>query len=265
MYIKLIDGSEHHAKRAEITNGRLEMDFTGKSAEELQDIFSVPANLAKIELLTDQHEKYGELSEWTVYGGVMVVGDTRTVILSKSIDVTEQRLTAAEADALKARSIAEDLKANGISYEQNAVLNASVMVARANAQVLSDADALKAKAIYHTWEELVFKGFTAAESGYKFTYEGNLYKTIQGNQSFQAEWVPGAGTESLFVRIDESHAGTLEDPIPAAVGMEYIKGRYYLEDGQVYRMSREGMEDGESVVLQFLPSALAGQYFELVG
>ena len=46
--------------------------------------------------------------------------------------------------------------------------------------------------------------------------------------------------------------------------MEYVKGLYYLEDRQVYRMNREGMEDGEAVVLQFLPSALAGQYFELV-
>ncbi len=265
MYIKFIDGSEHRVKRAEITNGRLEIDVTGKPAEELQEMFSVPANLAKIELLTDYHEKYGELSGWSVYGGVMVVGDTRTVILTKAVDATEQRLTAAEADALKARSIAEDLKANGISYEQNAVLNASVMVARANAQGLSDADALKAKAIYRTWEELVFKGFTAVEAGYKFLHENQLYKTIHGNQSFQAEWVPGAGTESLFIKIDESRAGTLEDPIPAATGMEYVKGRYYLEDGQVYRMSREGMEDGESIVLQFLPSALVGQYFELVG
>ncbi len=264
MYIKFMDGSEHHAKRAEITNGRLEIDFTDKPPEELQELFSVPANLAVIDLLTDSHEKYGELSEWSVYGGVMLVGDTRTVILTKAVDVTEQRLTAAEADALKAKSIAEDLKANGIPFEQNEVLNASVMVARVNAQVLSDVDALKVKAIYPAWEELVAKGFTAAEAGYKFTHRNQLYKTIHENQSFRVEWIPGDGTESLFIRMDESHAGTLEDPIPAAAGMEYVKGLYYLEDGQAYRMIREGMEDGESVVLQFLPSALAGQYFELV-
>lgn len=79
-----------------------------------------------------------------------------------------------------------------------------------------------------------------------------------------ANWIPGQGTESIFTRIDEVHVGSLEDPIPASANMEYTKGLYYIEDGQVYQMNREGMEDGEKVVLQFLPSELAGQYFKLV-
>ena len=45
--------------------------------------------------------------------------------------------------------------------------------------------------------------------------------------------------------------------------MEYIKGKYYSEDGRVYKMDRAGMEDGESIVLQYLPSQLLGQYFSL--
>lgn len=76
--------------------------------------------------------------------------------------------------------------------------------------------------------------------------------------------MPGEGTESLYTCIDEAHAGTLEDPIPAAANMEYIKGRYYIEDGQIYLMNRAGMEDGEGIVLQHLPSALVGHYFEIV-
>lgn len=262
--IRLIDGSVLEVTRTEVTNGRLEIDFQEKTAEELQVIFSVPALLMNIELLFEDGEKIGDVTGWTVYGGVMTFGNTKTVILTKSTDIIEQRLTTAEADALKAKSIAEDLKENGVPFEQNAVLSASVMVARASAQALDDTESLKVKAIYNTWEELVFDGYVAEGSGFKFTHEGNLYKTVHEMQRFQADWIPGQGTESIFTRIDEAHTGTLEDPIPASANMEYVKGRYYIENGQVYLMDREGMSVGEGIVLQFLPSALVGQYFELV-
>ena len=46
--------------------------------------------------------------------------------------------------------------------------------------------------------------------------------------------------------------------------MEYTKGKYYSEDGTIYLMNREGMADGETIVLHFLPSQLVGQYFEVI-
>lgn len=263
MKIKLIDGSIHEVTRTEIVDGRLEIDIQDKTSEEVRDLFSVPALLTNIELLMD-NEKFGDVPGYTVLSSVMLVGDTKTAILTRPVDVTEQRLTAAEADALKAKVIAENLEKNGIPFETNAVLNASVRVARMSAQALGDVEALKVKAIYSTWEELVFDGYVAAEQGYKFTHNGELYKTVNTNQRFQADWIPGQGTESIFTRIDEIHSGALADPIPVAVNMEYEKGLYYVENDQVYRMNREGMEDGEKIVLQFLPSTLVGQYFELV-
>ena len=69
---------------------------------------------------------------------------------------------------------------------------------------------------------------------------------------------------TLFVKIEETHGGTLEDPIPASVNLEYEKGKYYIENDVVYLMNREGMADGESIVLHFLPSQLVGQYFEVI-
>jgi hypothetical protein len=262
--IRLVDETVQEITRIDKVNGRVEIDIQDKTSEEIEALFAVPARLVTIELLTSENEKYGELSGYTVLDGVMLKGGVKTVLLSKAVDVTEERLVAAESYALKAMVIAEDLKNNGIPYEQNEVLSASVIVARASAQTLNDADSLKVKAIYSNWEELVFEGYVATTPGFKFTHEGNLYKTIHENQRFQADWIPGQGTESIFTRIDEAHTGTLDDPIPASVNMEYVKGQYYLENSRVYLMNREGMEDGEGIVLQFLPSSLVEQYFELV-
>ena len=71
------------------------------------------------------------------------------------------------------------------------------------AQSLSDADGMKAKALYPRWEALVKKGSVTAEAGYRFTHGGNLYKCVNANPTFQSDWIPGDGTAALYVRIDE--------------------------------------------------------------
>ena len=132
------------------------------------------------------------------------------------------------------------------------------------AQSLPDADGLKAKALYPRWEKLVQLGSVTAEVGYRFTYGGELYKCVTANPTFQADWIPGNGTAALYVRVDESHAGTLADPIPAARSMEYTYGMYYAdpEDSKVYLCTRTGEADGGTITLHYLPHELVGLYFE---
>ena len=133
------------------------------------------------------------------------------------------------------------------------------------AQLLPDADGLKAKALYPRWEKLVQLGSVTAEAGYRFTHNGDLYKCVNANPTFQLDWIPGNGTAALYVRVDESHSGTLDDPIPAARGMEYEYGKYYLdgEDGNTYLCQRTGEAAGGTIVLQYMPHELVGNYFEL--
>ena len=132
------------------------------------------------------------------------------------------------------------------------------------AQSLSDADGLKAKALYPRWEKLVQLGSVTAEAGYRFTHNGDLYKCVNADPTFQADWVPGNGTAALYVRIDEAHPGTLADPIPAARSMEYTYGLYYSdpEDGKVYLCTRTGESAGGTITLHYLPHELVGMYFE---
>lgn len=280
MKIRLVDKSEYKISRAEIISGRMEIDFEDKTAEEVEQICSAPANFAEIELLTDDGEILSDgIKDWTVYGGTILKNSAKTAIMTKSVNVTEQRLTAAEADALAAKKATEDqaedieqlkkyVEDGGAGVDQ-AVLAASLVVARANAQALSDAQALEAKALYDTFDDLVKAKYTAEKQGFKFRDGDDLYKTAQDNVAFQAQYRPGEGTESLYTHIDEAHAGTQEDPIPAKANMEYEYGKYYSEGDMIYICERGGIPNpeelyGQKVVLQYLPSEMIGQYFRVV-
>ena len=93
-----------------------------------------------------------------------------------------------------------------------------------------------------------------------------LYKVRDGQgHTTQENWTPDK-TPAMWAVVDATHAGTVEDPIPAAKGMDYIYGKYYRdpEDGKIYLCKRTGEEDGGVINLQYLPHELIGQYFEAV-
>ena len=127
------------------------------------------------------------------------------------------------------------------------------------AGTLTDQQAAKVKTLYPEWVP-----GEAVEVGDRRYYPPSdlLYKAIQAHTT-QSDWTPDA-TPALWSVLDVEHAGTQEDPIPAVSGMEYAKGKYYSEDGTIYLMNREGMADGETIVLHFLPSQLVGQYFAVI-
>ena len=138
---------------------------------------------------------------------------------------------------------------------ENTMMNTALTFA---AETFTDEQALAVSQLYDFWsgEKVDYK------EGKRVRYNDGLYKVITEHKS-QADWTPDVSS-TLFVKIEETHEGTLEDPIPASVNLEYEKGKYYIEDGVIYLMNREGMADGETIVLQFVPSQLVGQYFEVV-
>lgn len=44
---------------------------------------------------------------------------------------------------------------------------------------------------------------------------------------------------ALWLRLDVEHAGTMEDPIPYAPGMEIFNGKYYVENDVIYLCNRD--------------------------
>lgn len=105
-----------------------------------------------------------------------------------------------------------------------------------NTLAVDDTTALRMVEFYPEWNGLI--GQTVDKAGFRFTYGGNLYKTIPANHTFQADWVPGVGTESIYTRIDETHDGTQHDPIPYDGNMELTAGLYYTQNGVTYLCTR---------------------------
>ena len=123
--------------------------------------------------------------------------------------------------------------------------------------ILEDKKALQYMEMYPLWQSDL-----SVKVNERYQYNGRLYKVAQAHTT-QVDWTPDI-TPALWTVIDVEHAGTLEDPIPAVASMEYIKGKYYIENGTIYLMNRQGMADGESIVHHYTPSQLVGQYFEVV-
>ena len=123
---------------------------------------------------------------------------------------------------------------------------------------LDDNDAANAVKLFPTWTIGI-----AVTVGERYQYADKLYKVVQAHTT-QADWTPDA-TPAMWAVIDKTHAGTLDDPIPASRGMEYEYGKYYLdgEDGKTYLCQRTGEAAGSTIVLQYMPPELVGNYFEL--
>lgn len=145
-------------------------------------------------------------------------------------EITE--MTAEEIAAM------QDAAARAESEEKHRPLSlgeVQEMMVRAqiNTLAVDDATALRMVAYYPAWT-----AGTAYAAGDRLVYNGDLYKVLQSHTS-QGTWPPGAGTESLYTRIDEQHDGTKYDPIPYSGNMALEAGKYYIQSGKTYLCNRD--------------------------
>ena len=133
------------------------------------------------------------------------------------------------------------------------------------ANAATDAQALTMPTMYPYWAEKTAYGGEGEPQIVRRFINGRdqLYRCRQAHTS-QVGWKP-ENYPAGWVSINDSTAGTVDDPVPAARGMEYTYGLYYTdpEDGNTYLCTRAGEAEGGKVVLQYLPHELVGQYFEI--
>lgn len=135
------------------------------------------------------------------------------------------------------------------------MLTLSRLVAR-KPEMLTDTEALSVKTLYPAWETFIGKKL---EEGDKVQYNGGLWKMIQEVPIVLEVYPPSGDTSANYVRIDEEHDGTEEDPIPFKPPMELFNGKYYTQDGVKYLCNRDSGQ-----ALSYNLSELVGLYVELV-
>lgn len=121
-------------------------------------------------------------------------------------------------------------------------------------QSINGNDALTARSMYPTFESIIGK---TVKHGFKFTHGGKLWRTEQPEMTIQEHYAPGMGTESLYSEVCETHAGTLEDPIPYNGNMALESGKYYMQDVKIYRCTRDTVNPVYNAL-----SELVGLYVE---
>lgn len=146
-------------------------------------------------------------------------------------DMTPEEIAAMQDAAAQAEA---EEKRRPLSFSE---VQEMMVRQQINTLTVDDQTALRMLEFYPEWNCLI--GQTVDKAEYKFQHNGKLYKTIPANHTFQAEWVPGVGTESLYTRIDETHDGTLYDPIPYGGNMVLESGKYYLQGGVTYLCTRD--------------------------
>lgn len=169
---------------------------------------------------------------------------------------TESELSTATVTALVGQSI---------TPQRAARLRPVIEQASAS---LSDGEAAKSPELFPRWADHI--GETVKPGDRRSDMDGSgvlhVYRVNKGQgHTTQENWPPHS-TPAVWTIINVDHAGTQDDPIPAARGMEYTYGLYYLdsEDGKTYKCERTGEAAGGKIVLQYLPHELVGNYFTAV-
>ena len=101
-----------------------------------------------------------------------------------------------------------------------------------SAQFLDDKTALSVKCFYPAWAENA-----AYAAGHKVTYNGKLWRCVMAHNS-QVTWKP-ENAASLWEVINETHSGTVDDPIPYEGNMALTNDLHYVQNNVVYLCFRD--------------------------
>lgn len=170
------------------------------------------------------------------------------------VDMTDDEITAME-EAAAQQAAAERHRPLTDTEVMDMLIRQQI-----NTLEVDDQTALRMRRYYPAFSELVGQ---TVQQGTKFragsSEDADLYKVIQPDLRIQAQYPPGEGTESLYTRIDEEHAGDKYDPIPYIGNMELEAGLYYTQDGVLYKCTTS---TGQPVYHAL--SELVGLYVEVV-
>ena len=162
------------------------------------------------------------------------------------IEMTAEEIAIIEAETAKFE-LAE--RTRPLTAEE---VTAMLIRQQVNSLTVDDNTALRMLTFYPEWAS-----DTDYTAGYKVQRGGRLWRCLQAHTS-QTGWEP-ENAASLWTEICESHAGTLEDPIPYNGNMALESGKYYSQNSKIYRCTRDTVNPVYNAL-----SELVGLYVEEV-
>ena len=147
---------------------------------------------------------------------------------------TEEEIEA-DREAIRRAEAEKQAKMDAINARQMALEEAQAMfiTTRINTLVVDDTTALRWRMLYPVWSP----DSEEYQTGDKVQHMDRLYRCLQGHTS-QPGWAPEL-VASLWTEVNETHAGTADDPIPYNGNMALDRGFYYSQAGVTYRCTRD--------------------------
>lgn len=253
----LIEAYERDEMMAGHRRKVLTLHINGSSYAELSETLTDGVTVTVID---DTGAEYQQV-EYTKAGAITDNRDGTYTCKMGYPNTTEQDLqdevNTARQETVQAQAVTEALAGQGVATVEAA--QAMRMTIESATALLSDSQAAAVPSLSKLW--VVGESVKTGDRRY-YPQTDRLYKCVQPHTT-QADWTPDK-TPAIWAVIDIAHAGTQDDPIPAAAGMEYEYGKYYSDpnDGKIYLCKRIGEADGGKIVLHYLPHELIGQYFE---
>jgi hypothetical protein len=136
-----------------------------------------------------------------------------------------------EADAGTALQAAQETAAEGA--KMNGQMQAAVKLYVQKATDIPDEQALEMPDLFRTWDEALAAGEELGANTV-LNLDGQLYRVVQAVTPQEHQRPDGEGMLAIYRPIDQTHAGTQEDPIPFVYGMDTEQGKYYSSGGKTY-------------------------------
>lgn len=119
---------------------------------------------------------------------------------------------------------------------------------------ISDEEALDRALVIYDWEKYISKPLNAGQC---VVYNNKVYRARM-THDVSGQYPPSIETASLYEVIVLTASGTIEDPIPYNPPMEIFEGKYYTQNGVLYRC----IMDSQTALTHNLAD-LVGMYVEI--
>ena len=166
-------------------------------------------------------------------------------------EITEEEFEKGVAEAQKRMEVQASIAEAHRPFTTDEV-TAMLITAQINSLTVDDNTALRMKSFYPEWAEN-----TEYKVGYKVRYGDNLWRCKSAHTSIKT-WEPSTATASMWEAINETHSGTVDDPIPYSGNMALVGGLHYMQNYEIYLCNRDTVNPVYNAL-----SELVGLYVEV--